>query len=238
MDLALSFLFGIWDHLPLPCTSSEFPFLFNKYHWQHQLCLHNLHLGPNLHGHVAQVWHLHSHAYCYTEQPFCLQFNCFSPVPETNLLRSAHAHARAAGNNTGKKWFPLRRRETGLPFRIWQPCFKLCQIPALPSLCWNVSFSTEEFYCPTFPLLWWHWGTKTSADPMGASAGLTTYRCTLWLWHNFAVRRHKSLCRGVFVSRDKAWKREKKTIQMPSLKWLSLPPFIMQVGVSFVRMWW
>lgn len=58
----------------------------------------------------------------------------------------------------------------GLPFRIWQPCFKLCQIPALPSLCRNVSFSTEGFYCPTFPLLWWHWGTKTGADPTGACA--------------------------------------------------------------------
>lgn len=169
--------------------------------------------------------------------PSALNLIVFLLSPKTNLFRSAHAHTRAAGNNTGKKWFPLRRREWGShseydnhvlnyvksqhsPPSAGMSPLAQSNFIALPSLCCGDTGGQKPALTP--------WGHLLGSPP----------RCTLWLWHNFAVRRHKSLCRGVFVSRDKAWKREKKTIQMPSLKWLSSPPFIMQVRVSFVWMWW
>lgn len=126
-----------------------------------------------------------------------------------------------SGKSHRKQYRNKNRASTGeegttLSFRIWQPPFKLYQTPAFPSLCRNVSFNIEEFYCPTFPLSWWHFGggAKTSGDPMGHLQD-SPPRCTLWPWHNFPVRRHKSLC---FCVSGQSVKREKKTIQIPPLK--------------------
>lgn len=158
-------------------------------------------------------------------------------IPQTNLFGSAYAYVRAAGNNTEKKRLPFRRREkdsyseydnhvlNNVKSQQSPPSAGMSPLAqrnfiALPSLCWGDTGGQNPALTP--------WGHLLSLPP----------RCTLWLWHSFVVRRHKSLCRRVFVSLDKARKSEKKTIQMPSLKWLSLPPFIMQVGVSFVRTWW
>lgn len=125
--------------------------------------------------------------------------------PQETILEQKHKNSASTGEEG-----------TTLSFRIWQPPSKLYQTPALPSLCRNVSFNTGEFYDPTFPLSWWHRGTKPSGDPMGHLPD-SPPRCTLWAWHNFPVRRHGSLCRRVFCLGTKR-EREKKTIWIPSLK--------------------
>lgn len=144
-------------------------------------------------------------------------------------------HSRATGNNTGTKpqnWASTGEEETTLSFRIRQLPSKLYQTPALPSLCRNVSFNTGEFYDRTSPLSQWHQGTKTSGDPVGHLLD-SPPRCTLWAWHNFPVRRHGSLCRCVFVSWNKAWKRKESHPDSFS-ETLSLRPFILLAGVCFV----
>lgn len=89
IDLVWCFSFGALHHLPLPCTMSEWQFFCSRNISLHQLCLHCLHLAPNFHGHVVQVWLLHSYAYWYTELlPFCPQFNCFSLVSKQIYLEA------------------------------------------------------------------------------------------------------------------------------------------------------
>lgn len=91
---------------------------------------------------------------------------------------------------------------------------------------------TGEFYDPTFPLSWWHRGTKTSGDPVGHLPD-SPPGCALWAWHYFPVRRHGPLCRLVFVSRNKAWKRKENNADSFS-ETLSLHPFMLLAGVCFV----
>lgn len=141
--------------------------------------------------------------------------------PQETILEQKHKPSASTGEEG-----------TTLSFRIWQPSSNLYQTPALPSLCRNVSFNTEEFYDPTFSLSWRHRGTKSSGDPVGHLLD-SPPRCTLWAWHNVLVRRHRSLCRRVFVSRNKARKRKENNPDSFS-ETLSLHPFILRAGVCFV----
>lgn len=107
-------------------------------------------------------------------------------------------------------------RRGDVPFRIWHLCFKLCQIPFLPFLCWNVFFSTEEFYCATFPSVVRTLGDKNQRWPHGGicPARHLDAHCDSGITSLFDVTSH---CVGAFfcVSGQKREKREKKTFQMP-----------------------
>lgn len=100
--------------------------------------------------------------------PLCPQFNCLLPVSKRTYLAELMLtwelqKTKHWGGGSGGR----------LPFTIWQPRFKLSQIRARSSLCWDVSFSAGSFYCSSILVLW-HWGVKTSPDPMKVSACLTS----------------------------------------------------------------
>lgn len=184
-------------------------------------------------------WLFHLHAYCNAEESaFCPQNLLFSSHSKQThldaimLTEELHETIRKK-----KRGFPLRRREQGshseYDNHVLNYVKSRCSPPSagMSPLAQRNFIALPSFCCGDTG------GQKPALTPWGHLLG-SPPRHTLWLRHNFPVRRHKSLCRGVFVSRDKAWKREKKTIQIPTLKQFSLPPFIMRVGVSFVRTRW
>lgn len=113
----------------------------------------------------------------------------------------------------------------GLPFRIWQPCFKLCQVPALPPPAAGMSPLAQRNFI-TLPSLCCGvtGGQKPALTPWGHLLG-SPPRCTLWLWHNFAVRRHKSLCRGVFCVSGQSVKERKENNPDAFSETAQLAPF-------------
>lgn len=77
----------------------------------------------------------------------------------------------------------------------------------LPSLCCGVTGGQKPALTP--------WGHLLGSPP----------RCTLWLWHNFAVRRHKSLCRGVFCVSGQSVKERKENNPDAFCETAQLAPF-------------
>lgn len=158
----------------------------------------------------------------------CSQTNLFS---SSRVLRASHREVKETGFRSGGG--------SGRPHSEYDNhVLNYVKSGVPPSLCWNVSFSTEEFYCPTFALWQWHGGggDRKQHWPHGGICSAHLLECTLWLWHNFACRTSQVIVSGrFFVSQYKAWKRKENNpdafCEMPSAR----PPFIMQVGVSFVR---
>lgn len=117
----------------------------------------------DLHGLVTTPSFLHSIA---ARPP-----SSFFSFSQTTHSWSGKSHRKQYRN---KNKASTGEEGTTLSFRIRQPPFKLYQTPVLPSVCRNVSFNTEKFYCPTFPLSWWYPGDKSQRWPYGASARLTS----------------------------------------------------------------
>lgn len=173
------------------------------------------------------LWLLHP-------QTFLHSIAARPPSSFFSFSQTTHSWSGKEGNNTGTKTrLPLERREQHFHSEYDNRLLNYIKPQCSPHSAGMSPLTQRNFialpsHCPGDTR-----GTKASGDPMGHLPD-SPLRCTLWAWHNFPVRRHKSLCHPVFVSHNKAWKRKEKNNPNSCSETLSLHPFILQTGVCIV----